>query len=237
MRVFGLYVAFRGSVGVLDAAEAVFRHDIRSYAILWAITGVVLLLAGVLAWRKADQLGAYALREEPRGEADEAADAQTSTRLGALDIHAIAFTVLGVYLLVIGFGHAASGLGLWIQALRHTGSSFADDEVTRYQASTALAEVYTAAAYVVAGSILAIGARSLASLSRRLWWRGRGVVRANRFELVDFSENLRAHLAIEEATLGDEQPQLALFDQAGNETARWPADSNLEVGARAEGSR
>jgi hypothetical protein len=237
MRVFGLYIGYRGLADVLFSITSLFRAETRSSAFAYGVMGLVLLAAGVLVWRTADAISARALgtsSDEPE-EDDRRPDALA--RIGALDIHAIAFTVLGVYLIVTGLERVTGGVGLWIDTTfaSHTASGSRADMLA-FQGSTARYQIYAAAAYLIAGVILTIGARSLAAKFRRMWWTGRGVVRANRFELIDFSEKVRAQLVVEEATLGKEDPVLSFFDESGSETTRLPARSAIPSAAPAEGT-
>jgi hypothetical protein len=231
MRVFGLYIAYRGLADVLFAIASLIRASSRSAAGVWGVTGVVLVAVGVFVWRRADDISARALGTNSEEPEQAESRPPAALRIGALDIHAIAFTVLGVFLLANGFERVAGGTGLWIETAFASHASASGADMAAFQASSARYEIYAAAGYLIAGVILTLGARSLAARLRRVWWSGRGVVRANRFELIDFSEQVRAQLVVEEATLGEEEPVLSFFDASGSETVRLPEANRYPVGS------
>ena len=216
IRMFGLFVAFEGLHDLLRGAEFAAPRGLDALTSSGLISAVLLIAVGAVIWMNADDIAARALDEtvEPEAGEDAAPTPPVRVNLSALNLNSIAFSVLGIYLIAQALVAGSNALGLWIQALRPPTATNADAVgFTDFSFGEARTRAVTAAAYLVAGLILALGARGLAAMFKNVWWKGQGIVRANRLELVDFEGTVRAELAIEETTGGRDDAGLTFFDE------------------------
>src|SRR5690348_6778668 len=103
MKVFGLYVMFRGISDTLHGLESVYR-DVRFFGGSGVVSGVILVVLGAAIWFNADFFAERALGERFDGDEEDADEDRESSELtlglghiSALDVHSIALSVLGVF--------------------------------------------------------------------------------------------------------------------------------------------
>ncbi len=209
MKVFGLYVAFRGIQSVALIIEANAFHGFRELTTAGAITSALLIVLGIIVWFAAVPLADRALgpREpEPLTEAPRATP---------LDVHSIAFSVLGLYLVAGGFVQLFGAVVAFFQT-RSASVGPAEVGVHAVQVIEVQRDLIGAALYFAIGLVLIYSARSLASRVRRIWRQGRGMLTAHEIEIVDFDNVTRARLDID---------QLEFFAPNGDVIDRLPRTS------------
>ena len=206
MRVFSLYVAFRGLENIVLFIGASGAH-INAGESSGLITSLLFIALGVVIWWAAGWLGNRAL-----GSPDETvAEVRRTT---AVDVHAVAFSVLGLYLVATGVVQVIVAVTLFVQA--HTDKAPVGVPAQVFSASyipQAERSLIMAIAYFVVGCVLIYGARSIALRVRRIWREGRGMLVAHTVEIVDLDDSTTARLT------GD---QLQFFDKDGNVVHRVP---------------
>ena len=225
VRVLALFLAFESLRNLLRGFEYIIGigdRELRQVLLSGQVSSVLIILIAAWVWTRADSLAARIL-DAPRQTNEQidlaAAEDEISANLSGLDAHAIAFSVLGLFLVVQAAFQASLAVGQWIESLQQrateTGGDLVAFPLVEYR-TTAL----SAGVYLVVGLLLTIGARTLAAFIRRKWWAGRGVVRARRIEIVDFDDTIRAQLGTEERGDGGEDVALTLFDEEPHARAR-----------------
>jgi hypothetical protein len=203
MKVFGLYVAYRGFETIVLLLEENRLH-LSSAVSADVITSALFIVLGVIVWFAAGALGRLALRSPAPAES-------SAGRATPLDVHAIAFSVLGLYLIANGLVQIFTAVSLLVNAAQTRGpGAFAVQNTFGRQG---INDLVTAAADFVVGGLLIFGARSIALRVRRVWREGRGMLTAHTIEIVEMGESARARLTAE---------QLEFFDASGNVVHRVP---------------
>ncbi len=211
MRLLALFVVVRGLHGALSAFEHLLLNvEVRTLLTFGVLSNAVQIAIGGLIWLVAEPLAVRAL-PEASPDADRSDQDEPTLNVSALDLHAIAFSVLGLYLFAQGLFLAGSSIGSLLQLRGTEDTAFGFGEPFLTQMKT---QALAALAFGLAGLWIAFGARGLAAFLRRMWFEGRGVLKIRRIEIVDPDGRPRAELAVEpEMTDGREDVTLTFFDE------------------------
>lgn len=184
MRIFGLFIIFRGLSVVLQLIEIFARSRSLSFLVgSGLVSSLVMIALGVVVWHRAEWLATRAL---PVGEEQTSGRDAERPALTMRTVLVVAFVILGVYLLTIAVSHTTTAAGFWFEAgrIEEAGSietpgtetsvgtvQFTQDMESTYR-QQAREEAYTAAGFGIGGIILLLGARGLGTFFTRSWWAG-----------------------------------------------------------------
>ncbi len=167
MKILGLFVAFNGLQGSLRIFEVLSRVGFTADSLfgLGLFSSLLILVLGIAIWSRAAALAPRFLTTTD-GSEEVASGSENAAQsvISVTQILTLAVAILGIYLLSQAMVHGITGIGLWVRLATVTApsailSSGFEDVARR--------EVFSAAGYLIAGSILTFGARRIGALIGR----------------------------------------------------------------------